>query len=78
MANDIKSIDAVAIMKRIDETTDKLSSTTSSIDKLVKEMNFKEEVEELQKQNSQILKHLSSLEKQIDEGVNVKKKKWFA
>ena len=74
----LEKIDAVAIMKRIDETTDKLSSTTSSIDKLVKEMNFKEEVEELQKQNSQILKHLSSLEKQIDEGVNVKKKKWFA
>jgi uncharacterized protein YjgD (DUF1641 family) len=74
----LEKIDAVSIMKRIDETTDKLSTAVSSIDKIVKEMNFKEEVAELKKQNSQILKQLSTLEKHLDEGVAVKKKKWFA
>ena len=105
----LEKIDAVAIMKRIDETADKLSSIASSIEKLAKEMNFKEEVAELKKQNDQIAKQLaSSIEKlakemnfkeevaelkkqndqiakqlaslnsRLDEGVAVKKKKWFA
>ena len=74
----LEKIDAVAIMKRIDETTDKLSSTASSIEKLAKEMNFKEEVAELKKQNDQIAKQLASLNSRLDEGVAVKKKKWFA
>lgn len=74
----LEKIDAVAIMKRIDETADKLSSTASSIEKLTKEMNFKEEVAELKKQNNQIAKQLSSLSSRLDEGVAVKKKKWFA
>ena len=74
----LEKIDAVAIMKRIDETADKLSSTTSSIEKLAKEMNFKEEVAELKKQNDQIAKQLASLNSRLDEGVAVKKKKWFA
>lgn len=75
---ELEKIDAVAIMKRIDETTDKLSSTASSIEKLVKEMNFKEEVTELKKQNDRITKQLASLNARLDEGVAVKKKKWFA
>ena len=74
----LEKIDAVAIIKRIDETTDKLSSTASSIEKLAKEMNFKEEVAELNKQNDQIAKQLASLNSRLDEGVAVKKKKWFA
>ena len=74
----LEKIDAVAIMKRIDETADKLSSTTSSIEKLAKEMNFKDEVAELKKQNDQIAKQLASLNSRLDEGVAVKKKKWFA
>ncbi|MBR3144155.1 hypothetical protein IKF12_03110 [Candidatus Saccharibacteria bacterium] len=74
----LEKIDAVTIMKRIDETTDKLSSTTLSIEKLVKEMNLKEEVAELKKQNDQIAKQLASLNSRLDEGVAVKKKKWFA
>lgn len=74
----LEKIDAVTIMKRIDETADKLSSTTSSIEKLAKEMNFKEEVAELKKQNDQIAKQLASLNSRLDEGVAVKKKKWFA
>lgn len=74
----LEKIDAVAIMKRIDETADKLSSTASSIEKLAKEMNFKEEVAELKKQNDQIAKQLTSLNSRLDEGVAVKKKKWFA
>lgn len=74
----LEKIDAVAIMKRIDETADKLSSTVSSIEKLAKEMNFKEEVAELKKQNDQIVKQLASLNSRLDEGVAVKKKKWFA
>lgn len=74
----LEKIDAVAIMKRIDETTDKLSSAASSIEKLAKEMNFKEEVVELKKQNDQIAKQLASLNSRLDEGVAVKKKKWFA
>lgn len=74
----LERIDAVAIMKRIDETTDKLSSAASSIEKLAKEMNFKEEVVELKKQNDQIAKQLASLNSRLDEGVAVKKKKWFA
>ena len=74
----LEKIDAVAIMKRIDETADKLSSTASSIEKLAKEMNFKEEVAELKKQNDQIAKQLASLNSRLDEGVAVKKKKWFA
>ena len=74
----LEKIDAVAIMKRIDETTDKLSSTASSIERLAKEMNFKEEVTELKKQNDQIAKQLASLNSRLDEGVAVKKKKWFA
>ena len=74
----LEKIDAVAIMKRIDETADKLSSTTSSIEKLAKEMNFKEEVAELKRQNDQIAKQLASLNSRLDEGVAVKKKKWFA
>lgn len=74
----LEKIDAVAIMKRIDEITDKLSSTASSIEKLAKEMNFKEEVTELKKQNDQIAKQLASLNSRLDEGVAVKKKKWFA
>ena len=74
----LEKIDAVAIMKRIDETADKLSSTASSIEKLAKEMNFKEEVVELKKQNDQIAKQLASLNSRLDEGVAVKKKKWFA
>ena len=74
----LEKIDAVAIMKRIDETADKLSGTASSIEKLAKEMNFKEEVAELKKQNDQIAKQLSSLSSRLDEGVAVKKKKWFA
>ena len=81
LANSLKAlekIDAVSIMKRINETTDKLSTAVSSIDKIMKEINFKEEVTELKKQNSQILKQLSTLEKHLDEGVAVKKKKWFA
>ena len=65
----LEKIDAVAIMKRIDETTDKLSSTASSIEKLAKEMNFKEEVAELKKQNDQIAKQLASLNSRLDEGV---------
>ena len=81
LANSLKTlekIDAVAIMKRIDETTDKLSSNASSIEKLAKEMNFKEEVTELKRQNDQIAKQLASLNSRLDEGVAVKKKKWFA
>lgn len=74
----LEKIDAVAIMKRIDETADKLSNTASSIEKLAKEMNFKEEVAELKKQNDQIAKQLASLNSRLDEGVAVKKKKWFA
>lgn len=74
----LEKIDAVTIMKRIDETADKLSSTASSIEKLAKEMNFKEEVVELKKQNDQIAKQLASLNSRLDEGVAVKKKKWFA
>ena len=74
----LEKIDAVAIMKRIDETADKLSSTASSIEKLAKEINFKEEVAELKKQNDQIAKQLASLNSRLDEGVAVKKKKWFA
>ena len=74
----LEKIDAVAIMKRIDETADKLSSTTSSIEKLTKEINFKEEVAELKKQNDQIAEQLASLNSRLDEGVAVKKKKWFA
>ena len=74
----LEKIDAVAIMKRIDETADKLSSTASSIEKLAKEMNFKEEVAELKKQNDQITKQLASLNSRLDEGVAVKEKKWFA
>lgn len=74
----LEKIDAVAIMKRIGETADKLSSTASSIEKLAKEMNFKEEVAELKKQNDQIAKQLASLNSRLDEGVAVKKKKWFA
>ena len=74
----LEKIDAVAIMKRIDEITDKLSSTASSIEKLAKEMNFKEEVTELKRQNDQIAKQLASLNSRLDEGVAVKKKKWFA
>ena len=74
----LEKIDAVAIMKRIDETADKLSSTASSIEKLAKEMNFKEEVAELKKQNDQIAKQLASLNSRLDEGVAVKKRKWFA
>ncbi len=74
----LEKIDAVAIMKRIDETADKLSSTASSIEKLAKEMNFKEEIAELKKQNDQIAKQLASLNSRLDEGVAVKKKKWFA
>ena len=74
----LEKIDAVAIMKRIDEAVDKLSSTASSIEKLAKEMNFKEEVAELKKQNDQISKQLVSLNSRLDEGVAVKKKKWFA
>lgn len=74
----LEKIDAIAIMKRIDETTDKLSSTTSSTEKLAKEMNFKEEVAELKKQNTQIVKQLASLNSRLDEGVAIKKKKWFA
>lgn len=74
----LEKIDAVAIMKRIDETADKLSSTASSIEKLAKEMNFKEEVAELKKQNDQVAKQLASLNSRLDEGVAVKKKKWFA
>ena len=74
----LEKINAVAIMKRIDETTDKLSNTVSSIEKLAKEMNFKEEVAEIKKQNSQIVKQLTSLNVRLDEGVAVKKKKWFA
>lgn len=73
----LEEIDAVAIMKRIDETADKLSSTASSIEKLAKEMNFKEEVAELKKQNDQIENQLASLNSRLDEGVAVKKKKWF-
>ncbi len=74
----LEKIDAVAIMKKIDETTDKLSSTATSIEKLAKDMNFKEEVAELKKQNTQIAKQLASLNARLDEGVAVKKKKWFA
>lgn len=74
----LEKIDAVAIMKRIDEAADKLSSTASSIEKLAKEMNFKEEVAELKRQNDQIAKQLDSLNSRLDEGVAVKKKKWFA
>lgn len=74
----LEKIDAVTIMKRIDETADKLSSAASSIEKLAKEMNFKEEVAELKKQNDQIAKQLASLNSRLDEGVAVKKKKWFA
>lgn len=74
----LEKIDAVVIMKRIDETADKLSSTAPSIEKLAKEMNFKEEVAELKKQNDQIAKQLASLNSRLDEGVAVKKKKWFA
>lgn len=74
----LEKIDAVAIMKCIDETADKLSSTASSIEKLAKEMNLKEEVAELKKQNDQIAKQLASLNSRLDEGVAVKKKKWFA
>ena len=74
----LEKIDAVAIMKKIDETTDKLSSTATSIEKLAKDMNFKEEVAELKKQNTQIVKQLASLNARLDEGVAVKKKKWFA
>lgn len=74
----LEKIDAIAIMKRIDETTDKLSSTTSSTEKLAKEMNFKEEVAKLKKQNTQIVKQLASLNSRLDEGVAIKKKKWFA
>ena len=74
----LEKIDAVAIIKRIDETADKLSSTASSIERLAKEMNFKEEVAELKRQNDQIAKQLSSLSSRLDEGVAVKKKKWFA
>ena len=74
----LEKIDAVAIMKKIDETADKLSSTAASIEKLAKDMNFKEEVTELKKQNTQIAKQLASLNARLDEGVAVKKKKWFA
>ena len=74
----LEKIDAVAIMKKIDETADKLSSTVPSIEKIVKDMNFKEEVAELKKQNMQIAKQLASLNARLDEGVAVKKKKWFA
>ena len=81
LASSLKTLektDAVAIMKRIDETADKLSSTASSIEKLAKEMNLKDEVAELKKQNDQITKQLASLNSRLDEGVAVKKKKWFA
>lgn len=74
----LEKIDAVAIMKRIDETTDKLSNTVSSIEELAKEMSFKEEIAEIKKQNSQIVKQLTSLNSRLNEGVAVKKKKWFA
>lgn len=74
----LEKIDAVVIMKHIDETTDRISSTALSIEKLAKEMNFKEEIAELKKQNSQITEQLASLNSRLDEGVAVKKKKWFA
>ena len=65
----LEKIDAVVIMKHIDETTDRISSTALSIEKLAKEMNFKEEIAELKKQNSQITEQLASLNSRLDEGV---------
>ena len=80
LSSTVPSIEKLAkdIMKKIDETADKLSSTVPSIEKIVKDMNFKEEVAELKKQNMQIAKQLASLNARLDEGVAVKKKKWFA
>lgn len=81
LANSLKTlekVDAVSIMKRIDENTDKLSGLAQSIEKLTKDMDFKGEIAELKKQNMQIAKQLESLNARIDEGVSVKKKKWFA
>ena len=63
----LEKVDAVAIMKRIDENTDKLSSATTSIEKLAKDMNIKGEIADLKKQNSQILKQLASITKQLKE-----------
>ena len=74
----LEKIDAVVIMNKIDETAKELASITSSIEKITKELNFKEEIAELHKQNAQILKQLSSLDARLNEGVAVKKKKWFA
>lgn len=81
LANSLKTlekIDAVVIMKKIDETVDKLAGAASSVEKLAKEMNFKEEMNAQKKQNEQIIQELSSLNARLDAGVAVKKKKWFA
>lgn len=73
----LEKIDAVTITKRIDEVANKLSSAVSMIEKLSKDLATKEDVAELEKQNTKILKQLAALDKHLDEGVSVKKKKLF-
>ena len=75
---ELEKIDTVVIMKKIDETAEKLEKTAATIEKLSKELDSKEEIVALQKQNTKILERLEALDARLNEGVSVKKKKWFA
>lgn len=74
----LETIDTVTIIKKIDVTADKLAMTVSAIEALSQKLNYGEEIAELKKQNAQISKQLSSINIRLNEGVEVKKKKWFA
>lgn len=75
---ELEAIDAVTIIKKIDITADKLAMTVSAVEALSQKLNYGEEIAELKKQNAQISKQLSSINVRLSEGVEVKKKKWFA
>jgi hypothetical protein len=75
---ELEAIDTVTIIKKIDVTADKLAMAVSAIEALSQKLNYGEEITELKKQNAQILKQLNSINARLSEGVEVKKKKWFA
>lgn len=54
----------------------KQADLADALTKAVKDLE-KIEVGELVKQNAKILKRLDALEKRLDEGVTVKKRRWF-
>lgn len=74
----LEAIDTVTIIKKIDVTVDKLAMTVSAVEALSQKLNYGEEIAGLKKQNTQISKQLSSINARLSEGVEVKKKKWFA